>query len=92
MTLVGSGTFFIRHYYDATVRPIVATSVTFALVISIIGLALQGAIRAPIAYRVTFKRSDEDVSFVRRNRDSLILSLIFFILGIITTVAFQYFR
>jgi hypothetical protein len=69
-----------------------AVLVTFALALSTIGLAMQGLFRAMIAYRVTFKRSDEDVSFIRRNRDALILSLIFFVLGIITTVAFQYFN
>jgi hypothetical protein len=92
MMLVGSGTFFIRHYNDATVPPIVGTLITFALVISIVGLALQNAVRVPISYRVTFKRSDEDVSFLRRNKDALILSLIFFVLGIAVTLVFQYLK
>jgi hypothetical protein len=92
VVFVASGTFFIRHYRDPAPQPILAVLVTFALAVSTVGLAMQGLFRATIAYRVTFKRSDEDVSFIRRNRDALILSLIFFVLGIITTVAFQYFN
>lgn len=92
VVFVASGMFFIRHYNDRTVPPVVGIPVTFALALSAIGLIMQGVFRTGIAYRVTFKRSDEDVSFIRRNRDALILSLIFFVLGIITTVAFQYFN
>jgi hypothetical protein len=91
MVLVGSGAYFIRHYRDP-VQPIVGVLVTFALALSITGLTLQGLLRATIAYRVTFKRTGQDVSFVRRNKDAFILSSIFFVLGILVTLAFQYLR
>jgi hypothetical protein len=92
MVFVASGIFFVRHLKDPTPPPIVALLATVALAFSTVGLALQGLFRAMVAYRVTFKRSDEDVSFLRRNRDALILSIIFFVLGIVVTLAFQYFR
>jgi hypothetical protein len=92
MVLIASGTFFIRHYRDPAPSPIVALLVTLALALSIVGLTLQGAFRMTIAYRVTFKRMNDDVSFVRRNRDALILSSIFFVLGILTALVFQYFK
>jgi hypothetical protein len=92
MMLVGSGTFFIRHYGDPMVPTIVGTLITLALVLSLVGLTLHGPLRAPIAYRVTFKRIDQDVSFVRRNKDAFILSSIFFVLGIVVTLVFQYFK
>jgi hypothetical protein len=92
MVLVASGTFFMRHYRDTAVPAIVGIPVTFALALSTVGLALHGAFRTTIAYRVTFKGMNDDLSFVRRNRDALILSSIFFLLGILTTLIFQYFK
>jgi hypothetical protein len=92
MVLVASGTFVIHHLRDVGPQPPTSVLVIFAFAISVIGLATQRLFRATIAYRVTFKRIDQDVSFVRRNKDALILSAIFFVLGIVVTLAFQYLK
>jgi hypothetical protein len=92
MVLVASGTFFIRHYGDPPPLPTANVLIMVALVLSAVGLTLQGPLRTTIAYRVTLERTDQDVSFVRRKKEAFVISSIFFVLGILVTLAFQYLK
>jgi cell division protein FtsW (lipid II flippase) len=58
----------------------------FILALAIAGLFVGPMFKYSTAYLVTLKREREDASFFKRNKDRLIVGLLFFVLGIVATL------
>jgi len=80
------------HRSDAPpLPPLVGLSiVVFAF--ACLGLFLSPLIKLSSTYLVTLKREREDASFFNRNKDRILVSLLFFVLGSALTLILEYLK
>lgn len=80
------------HLWDALpMRPgVFLSTVMFALAVA--GLVVGPLAKYSSSYLVTLKREREDAPFFKRNKDRFLMSLLFFVLGIVATLILQYFK
>jgi len=80
------------HRRDAPPYPLSFVLLAFVFALAISGLLMGPLFKYSTAYLVTLKREREDASFFKRNKDRFLMSLLFFVLGIVVTLILQYFK
>jgi len=85
---------FIMYLHRADAppyQPLVALSIVINA-FAIAALFVSPLFKHSSSYLVTLKREREDASFLKRNKDRFLMSLLFFVLGIAVTLILQYYK